>query len=62
LRHHVGIAVLVMMPLLIRLVYGTVAFNYNLRLATIEIRYIFTKLMLSSELKTQELPISKKLP
>ena len=39
-----------------------IAFDYQLSLATIEISYIVSKLMLSPEFKPEKLAIAKQLP
>ena len=49
-----------MMPLLVWVVGRPVAFDYELRITTIEICHIPTKLMLAAEFESEELPIAKK--
>ncbi|HMJ24865.1 MAG TPA: hypothetical protein VK475_03520 [Pyrinomonadaceae bacterium] len=53
MRDQVGVALLVMMPLLVWFMCGTIALNHEVRLATEEVSDVITKLMLSSELETQ---------
>jgi len=59
LRNHVGIAVLIMMPLLIVFMYWAVTFDNQLGLMTIEICDIIAELMLASKLEPEQLTISE---
>jgi len=62
LRDHVSIAVLIVMPPLIVFMYEPVTFDNQLGLVTIEVCDIVAELMLSSELESQQLTISKDFP
>ena len=50
----------IMMPLLVQIMRGAVAFNYKLSFATIEIRDVTTKLMLAPKFESQKLSIPGK--
>ncbi len=49
LDDHIGVAILIVMPLLSSIVRRAVALNDQMRFTTIEVSYIIAKLMLPSE-------------
>jgi len=51
-----------MLGLLTIIMNGSIAFDYELRFATIEVGDIVSKLMLSPEFETEELAIAQELP
>jgi len=62
LLDHVGIAILIMIPLFIGRMNIAITLNYKLSFTTVEISNIVTELMLSSELQTMKLTITQMAP
>jgi hypothetical protein len=62
LRDHVSVAILIMMSLLIGFMRCAIAFNDQLRLATVEVSNVVAKLMLAPEFESEQLPIPKECP
>ena len=52
LRDHIGVAILVVMPLFIWLMHWAITLNHQLRFMTVEICDVVSKLVLSSELES----------
>ena len=62
LGDHVRVSVLVVVPSLMVIVHGAIAFNNEVGIATVEVSDVITKLVLSSELETEQLTIAEKSP